>query len=148
MPCKPARCASAGYEGFGRLMSRFWKSSGSSVMPPLNVFFKIPEPVFEPVGLSFGGSRPFRQSRNSWACSGRERVWIESNFRESLVEAVHLLADERVVKCDLRVQELQTNFSGRGSQFERGAAAIQNSHGVQGTGTIGGRLKRQVQRRI
>src|SRR6202158_262286 len=110
--------------------------------------FQIHEPAFEPVGLSFGGSRPFRQSRNSWGYSGSERVRIESNFRESLVEAVHLLADERFVKSDLRIQELQTNFSGRGSQFERGATTIQNSHGMHGTGTIGGRLKRQVQRRI
>src|SRR6267142_6190918 len=68
--------------------------------------FQIHEPAFQPVRLSFGGSRHFRQSRNSRACSGRERVRIESNFRESLVEAVYLLADERFVKSDLRIQEL------------------------------------------
>src|SRR5467141_3046812 len=110
--------------------------------------FQIHEPAFQPVRLSFGGTRLFRQSRNSWACPRYERFRIESNFRESLVEAVHLLADERFVKSDLRIEELQANFSGRGSQFERGATTIQNSHGVHGTGTIGGCLNSQVQRRI
>src|SRR6266478_3663630 len=40
-PCKPARCASAGYEGFGELTSRFWKLSGSSATPPRNVISKF-----------------------------------------------------------------------------------------------------------
>src|SRR5713101_3015986 len=47
---------------------------------------QIHEPAFEPVRLGFGRSRQFRQRRNCWGYSRRERDRIESSFRESLVE--------------------------------------------------------------
>src|ERR1700694_2906206 len=107
--------------------------------------FQIPEPAFEPVRLGFGGSRRFGQGRGCWPYFEGKRRLREPNFRQSLVEAVPRLADERCVKSNLRIQELQTNFPRRSPQFERGAATIQNSHGMQGAGTIDGRLYRQVQ---
>ena len=52
------------------------------------------------------------------------------------------------MKGNLRIQELETNLSGRGFQFEWRAAAIQNGNSMYRTRTIGRCLHRQMQRRI
>src|SRR5216684_733486 len=110
--------------------------------------FQTGQPAFQPVRLGVGRSRRFGKGRGCWPYFEGKRCLSEPNFHQSLVEAVHLLADERFMKRNLRIQELQTNFSGSGSQFKRGAATIQNSHCMSGTGTTGRRLHRQVQRGI
>src|SRR5207302_5684599 len=105
--------------------------------------FQIHEPAFEPIRLGFGGSRHFRGDRRCGSWSLGEGHRLETIFRQSLIEAVHLFADERFVKGNLRIQELETNLSGRGFQFEWRAAAIQNGNSMYRTRTIGRCLHRQ-----
>jgi len=52
------------------------------------------------------------------------------------------------MKSDLRIQELQADFSTGSFQFKRSAAPVQGGHGMHLAGTIHSRLNHQVQCRI
>jgi len=137
-PAKPARCASAGYEGFGESP------------PPLEIVRVLAD------------SRPVIPSKRSshapaslsciveakstsgvvGSCSQGKRRRDESIFSQSSIE-IYLLADQHLVKSDIRSRNLRRilplvvfNLSGAPAPCRR------PSHGRNGT--IGGRQHRHV----
>ena len=105
------------------------------------------DPVVQPIaaavqwvglrlGIRQGGRGPHRR---------RERNRGKPRFGQTLVEALGLFMHQRFAKGNLGVGVLQMDFAGRGSQFQRCAAAVQHRKAVHRPDSARGPLLDQMQ---